>query len=411
MSVEATIPVSEQAAVFPASISRGRLPDGMLVAIASGLASIGLLFGMGGPLWPDVLDAFDVTKAQFGFLSGAGLALSLPILLFGARITNAGGKFTILVLSLFVLVVSAVALAGIEGGLATLAVIMIVRGFGFSLVDLTSNTLTMDAERVTGRHLMGPLHAVFSAGSIAGSAAVALGLAAGLTFRSLYAGLAVLLLALAIVFVLPMRPLDRTDRSRGAVEDIHFRRALTSPMIRLCGVLTALSFSGEVLIADWTALYLRDERGIDSSFAAACIVAFAIAMLIGRLVNGRLIGNVGVRRTIMVQGLVACMGGALIVIDAHALLAMSGCALAGFGLAGIGPTALSVAGISMPADAASAAGVTLAGGYLGLALTPVIGGIIADGVSTRTTLSIVMLVSLACVLLARRMPETLYDGS
>lgn len=411
MSAERAASVSEHLNSSTASVSKEQLPDGMLVAIASGLAAIGLFFGMGGPLWPDVLDAFGVSKAQFGVMSGVGLALSLPILVFGARITGAIGKFTVLLLSMALLAVSSVAIAGIAGGLASLAAIMVVRGLGIALADLTSNTLTMDAERITGRHLMGPLHAMFSAGSIAGSAAVAIGLVVGLTYRSLYAGLLVVLVALAVLFILPMRSWDATDRQQGAVDQIHFRRAIASPLIRLCGVLTALSFAGEVLVADWTALYLRDERGIDGSFAAACIVALAVAMLIGRLFNGKVLGRLGVRGAIRLQGLVGTVGGVLIVTETVPAVAMIGCALAGFGLAGIGPTALSVAGIAMPDDPASAAGVTLAGGYLGLAATPVVGGLIADGLSTRTTLSLVMVLSLLCVGLARGMPSRLYDGS
>jgi fucose permease len=304
-----------------------------------------------------------------------------------------------------------VAISAVDGRLAILAGIMLIRGFGIALTDLTANTLTMAAENIVKRHLMGPLHAMFSVGSIAGSAAVALGLAVSLTFRSLYLGLGAALVVLAVMFVLPMRSHDRDAQRASTDQRTHYRLALSSPMIRLCGLLTGLSFAGEVVVADWTALYLRDERGVNGSFAAVCIVAFAIAMLLGRLLNAALIERFGVRRAIMVQGVVAIVGGAMIVIETSALLAMAGCALAGFGLAGIGPTALSVAGISLPDDPASAAGVTLAGGYLGLAMTPVISGLVADGVSTRATLSFVMVLGALCVLFARGMPQRLYEGT
>ena len=95
------------------------------------------------------------------------------------------------------LALSAVAIAVLEGGIAVLAAIILLRGLAIALCDLTANTLTMDAERILERHLMGPLHAMFSAGSIVGAAAVAIGLAVALSFRSLYAGLAVALVGLA----------------------------------------------------------------------------------------------------------------------------------------------------------------------------------------------------------------------
>ena len=44
-------------------------------------------------------------------------------------------------------------------------------------------------------------------------------------------------------------------------------------------------------------------------------------------------------------------------------------------------------------------------------LTPVISGLVADGFSTRTTLTFVMMLGGLCILFARGMPDRLYDGS
>ena len=218
---------------------------------------------------------------------------------------------------------------------------------------------------------------------------------------------------LLTLVVVPVRIIDRNrDRGRGrAVSVQRFRVAFQSPTIRLCTLLTGLSFAGEIIIADWTSLYLREDRGRSGVFAAACIVAFGVAMLIGRLINGPMIRALGVSRATMVQGLIAASGGALVVLEVADAVPMIGCALAGLGLAGVGPTALSVAGISLPEDAGSAAGLTLAGGYVGLAGAPVVSGLIADTVSTRTTLSMVALLGLGVIVAARRLPHRVYSGS
>jgi fucose permease len=294
-----------------------------------------------------------------------------------------------------------------SGGIVAFAVLLAVRGLGVALVDLSANTLTIDAETATGKHLMGPLHATFSAGSILGAGAVAIALGVGFEFRDVYGFLAIVLLLLALV-VLPVRWMDR-DRDRGNVVSVQrFRVAFQSPTIRLCALLTGLSFAGEIIVADWTSLYLREDRGLSGSFAAACIVAFGVAMLIGRVVNGPMIRGLGVSRATKLQGVTASAGGVFIVLEFSAVAAMAGCALAGFGLAGIGPTALSVAGISLPADAGSAAGLTLAGGYIGLAGAPVASGLIADTLSTRTTLSMVAVVGLVVLVAARGLPDRRY---
>jgi fucose permease len=388
-------------------LTAGSLPRGLLPAISAGLISIGIFFGMGGPLWPDVLESFDVSKSQFGLLSGFSLALSFPVLLFGGRLTDAFGKVAVLFLSMLVLAAISFGFAVASGGIVVFAALLAVRGLGVALVDLSANTLTIDAETATGKHLMGPLHATFSAGSILGAGAVAVALGVGLQFRDVYGFLAGVLLLLALV-VAPVRWMDR-DRHRGSVVPVQrFRVAFQSPTIRLCALLTGLSFAGEIIVADWTSLYLREDRGLSGSFAAACIVAFGVAMLIGRIVNGPMIRGLGVSRATMLQGVIASAGGVLIVAEVSAAAAMAGCALAGLGLAGIGPTALSVAGISLPADAGSAAGLTLAGGYIGLAGAPVASGLIADTQSTRTTLAMVAVVGLVVVFAARGLPDRRY---
>ncbi|CAN5885023.1 MFS transporter [soil metagenome] len=388
-------------------MSAGSLPRGLLRAIAAGLISIGIFFGMGGPLWPDVLDSFDISKSKFGLLSGLSLALSFPVLLFGGRLTDAFGKVTVLLVSVLLLATVSFGFAVATGGTLVFAALLAVRGLGIALVDLSANTLTMDAEAATGKHLMGPLHGMFSAGSILGAGAVAIALGVGLGFRSVYAILAagLLLLTLAVV---PVRLMDRNRSRAHGVPGQRFRLAFQSPTIRLCALLTGLSFAGEIIVADWAALYLREDRGHSGVYAAACIVAFGVAMLIGRLINGPLIRALGVSRATMLQGVIAAGGGALIVFEGSAVAPMAGCALAGFGLAGIGPTALSIAGISLPDDAGSAAGLTLAGGYIGLAGAPVVSGLIADTVSTRTTLSLVAVVGLVVVIAARGLPNKVY---
>jgi fucose permease len=385
----------------------GGLPRGLLPAIAAGLISIGIFFGMGGPLWPDVLDSFDISKSRFGLLSGLSLALSFPVLLFGGKLTDTFGKVTVLAVSMLLLAAVSLGFAVASGGTLVFALLLAARGLGVALVDLSANTLTIDAETATGKHLMGPLHGTFSAGSILGAGAVAIALGVGLGFRDVYAILAVGLVLLTLV-VAPVRSMDRDqDRGRG-VPIQRFRAAFQAPTIRLCALLTGLAFAGEIIVADWTSLYLREDRGLSGVYAAACIVAFGVAMLVGRLINGPLIRSLGVSRATMLQGLIAVAGGALIVLEVSKAAPMAGCALAGLGLAGIGPTALSVAGISLPADAGSAAGLTLAGGYIGLAGAPVMSGLIADTVSTRTTLAMVSIVGMAVLVAARGLPDRRY---
>jgi len=66
-----------------------------------------------------------------------------------------------------------------------------------------------------------------------------------------------------------------------------------------------------------------------------------------------------------------------------------GAFVAGFGLAGVGPSGLSLAGKALPSAPGAAAGLTLLGGYIGLAVAPLLGGLFASVASTQITLACV----------------------
>ena len=117
------------------------LPRGLLPAIAAGLVSIGIFFGMGGPLWPDVLEAYDISKSRFGLLSGLSLALSFPVLLFGGRTTDTFGKVTVLTVSMVLLALVSFGFAVVSGGTLVFAALLALRGFGIALIDLSARAV------------------------------------------------------------------------------------------------------------------------------------------------------------------------------------------------------------------------------------------------------------------------------
>ena len=54
-------------------------------------------------------------------------------------------------------------------GLALFILLFAIRGTGIALLDLAGNTMAMQVERDTGRHIMGIVHGGFSVGIILGS--------------------------------------------------------------------------------------------------------------------------------------------------------------------------------------------------------------------------------------------------
>jgi fucose permease len=378
---------------------------GLLVLMFAAFIGLGLLDGAGGVLWTDVIEAFGTSKGVFGVLSGLGLAVSFPILLFGGRLAERFDKRLLLAVSFAGMSIACVGLLTGAGGVVVFALSLTVRASSITLLDLANNALAMDYERETSRRIMSPLHAGFSGGTMLGAGVVWTALAAGGGFRAVYAGLAAAFV-LAAVWTVRVR-LTATDSpvtvpaSPGPSIALSLLRRSD---VRWFAAITGLAFGGEALIAQWAGIYLREERGFSARVGVYAIAAYGLAMFAGRVTNGPLTNRLGDRRAIIVQGAVTLLGGVLIASRGPAAVAVAGCGLGGLGLAGMGPTALSLAGAAVPAATGAASGATLAGGYLGFAGAPVVAGLVASLFSAQVVMGGVALAGLAVVLMSFRLP-------
>jgi predicted MFS family arabinose efflux permease len=379
--------LSEPGATPPTTPLRAEL-RAILIVIAVALVGLGVVAGAGGATWPDVLDAFDVTDGWFGLLNGLGIILSLPLLVYGGRVTARTGKIPLLVAAAGGMIVVALGFIFAPRAFLVFAVLMLIRGVAFAMLDLSANALAIDAERVAKKHVMSPLHAGYSAGAVAGAGLTAILFSADFGFKTIYVIIVAIFVGIALVPAL-VGYKDRLSQGDSGKSGAVSLSGLREPTIRLAAIMTGLSFAGEVLIAEWVAIYLRDERGFSGSTGALAVTSYGIALMIGRLVNGPFVNKIGLKPSFQLQGALTVIGGILIVIGGPAAVALSGAFIAGFGLAGVGPSGLSLAGRAWPHAPGAAAGLTLVGGYLGLAAAPLLGGLFASIASTQVTLACV----------------------
>lgn len=376
-------------ATTPSEPSRAELRR-IIAVIATALCGLGLVAGAGGATWPDVLDAFGVSGGEFGLLNGIGLILSLPLLIYGGAITARVGKIPLLVASGLGFIVVALGFILAPRAFLVFGLLLILRGLSFASLDLSANALAMDAERAARKHIMSPLHAGYSAGAVVGAGMAALLYLVGSGYKTVYLIVILVSVTIAVVPALvgfrdrlaePVQPGDAKPISLSGFRE---------PTIRLAAIMTGLAFAGEVLLAEWVAIYLRDERGFSSSTAALAVTCYGIALMVGRLVNGPVVNRMGLRPSFQVQGVLTMFGGVMVIAGGPAAVPLAGAFVAGFGLAGVGPSGLSLAGKAMPSAPGVAAGLTLLGGYLGLAVAPLLGGLFASIASTRLTLACVI---------------------
>ncbi|MEW1660719.1 MFS transporter [Streptomyces sp. NPDC093707] len=340
---------------------------------------------------PWIQDHTQIPPGQLGLalaFPAIGASLAMPL---AGRISHRFGARTALrgLLALWTL---ALALPALSPDVFVLCGALLVYGGTSGMADVTMNALGVETEDRLGRPIMSGLHGMWSTGALLGSAAGAVAAHTGTDARLHLAGAALVLTllgALACQGVLDLRSApEEHPPPRFAFPP---RSALVIGAIGFCAVFA------EGASLDWSAIYLRDRLGTDAGLAAASTTAFACTMAAARLAGDKVVARFGPVRTVRAGGVLATLGGLLIVTAGRPVQAMAGFGLVGLGVAVVVPLAFAAAGRSGPAPSQAIAGVATITYTSGLIAPSAIGGIAQ---ATSLTGSFVLVTVLAFGLVA-----------
>lgn len=359
MSIAATIPDHRQVA---GSLEQWCTRAVFLVA--------GLAMAAWAPLVPFAKARLAIEEGSLGLLLlclGLGSILAMPIT--GVLATRFGCRAVMLV-SGVVLAFTLPMLAVADTPL-TLAITLAVFGASVGTLDVTMNIQAVIVEKDSGRAMMSGFHGLFSLGGIIGAGGLSALLALGLS--PLLASISVGILALVVLAASARGLLPYGNAEAGDAPPF----ALPRGFIILIGALCFLVFLGEGAVLDWSAVFLTSQRGIDPAQAGLGYAMFAIAMTGGRLLGDRILGMLGGQRILLLGGLFASAGFALVVLSPVPWIALAGFFLVGVGASNIVPVLFTVAGRQkdMPPSLAIASITTL--GYLGILAGPALIGFVA----------------------------------
>ena len=389
---------------------------------------------------PAVKDDVGASAGGLG-LALLGVALgSLVTMPLAGRLCERLGSGRVMVAGV---VLTAVSLPG--PGLATdtltLGLALAAYGAASGLVDVAMNVQAVAVVRRAGRPIMPWFHAAYSLGGLAGAVLGAVAARAGLPpIANFVLGAAVLALAAPAVGrrlvpdrVPPIAPAfddtvpTATNRgsapspaapaASGSSVAVTAPAAAASSDVALAGAgaearrrrpwalaglgaIAACAALGEGAMADWSALFLRDERGAGAGVAALGYAAFAVAMSAGRLGGEVAIRRLGAAGALRAGASAAALGIAVAVMVGSPLAGMAGFGLVGLGLSCAFPLALTTAGESGDGAGSSEIAKVSVVGYLGFLLGPPLIGFIADQVGLRAAVLAVALPALALVALA-----------
>jgi MFS family permease len=379
--------------------STSRPGNGAVTAIHAAFAANGALFASWVSRIPAVRTRLDASEPELGVVLlgiAAGALVAMPMTgwlceRFGIR---------------RVLIPAVVACAGsfqfavAAPSIPLLGVALVLVGLSYGTWDVAMNAGAHRVENDTGRILMPRFHGAFSVGGLAGAGLGALAAAAGLAAWAhlVIVGSAVAMTAVAIAPRVPHRVTVPVADFAEAADETTPHRTITARLVVL-GLLTACTTLGEGAAADWSAIFLHDERSAPESTAALAYAGFAAAMAIGRFAGTWTLSRMTRVTAIRTSGFLVFGSVILLVGIDSAYTGIAAMLGWGLGAALIFPAAMS-ASAENNARPAQGMAVVATIGYGGFIVGPPTIGFIGGAAGLGVGLLVVGLLGLVTVVLA-----------
>jgi fucose permease len=361
----------------------------------------------------DALLGVTLFAVPIGLLLGAAAAERLVDRVGSARVAWVSGV--------------AVSLAIVTPGLAynaaeLMAALLAVGVFGGTL-DVAQNAQGVRVENAYRRSVMNSLHACFSLGSIIGALAgggfawAGVGPLPSLATAGIVGAVVIGVVGRWFLAEMPRKtemPEVFSEAARGQAErpDSGVRREgepgrrKTWRLVVALGVLAVCGLVCEGATGDWSAVYLKDNLGTSSGFAAMGFAAFSVMMTAGRLAGDRLVHRFGAPRLVRGCGLLAAAGLAGGLLGANPVGAVAGFAVLGAGLSIVVPQVFAAGGRADPERPGSGLAKVVGFGYAGMAGGPAMIGAVASQVGLPLALGIPVVLALWIAVAAPILAET-----
>ncbi len=385
---------------------RSLMHDRAFLLVLCGFGSFGMLFGIWQVALADLQQALGLSDGALGAGITAGFVASFPVMLLGGRLADRVGAGGLLASMAVAIAAGFLGLTFVNSYPVLIGLLVLFFGAAGAF-DVSINAAGMGVEQRSARRVIPYLHGAFSGSAAAGAILTGVLLYAGVPFRAMYTLVAIMMCALALAAWRgdsSHREAVDAEREGGPGEiEVPSARLYRSPAILLLGGITLLAFLCEGTLETWSAIYLRSSLGVAALVGAAGPATFHGAMLVGRLLSGRVAERLGRRTLLLSAGPSAALGMLVALATNSPPLVLVGLLLAGLALAGVAPVAFSLAGDLAPGRTGEASSVITTVGYGGFLLGPGLIGGLAELAGLRTALSTVVIAGVLIGLLSVRL--------
>lgn len=359
----------------------------------------GLLIASFAVRTPSLKQDLDLTAGQLGLLGALfGVAGVLAMQMSGALTARFGGRRIVWITApaLPVLLIG----IGLAPEFLAMAVAQMAFGAVHGILDVSMNVHAVAVERASKRRIMSGCHGAWSIGSIIGALVGSGAAHVGMSRTEHFTLLAAVLVPAALVagrFLLP----TRADRGPEKAESLGGRwtswRTGWTRTLLVFGAMGVMVMTAEVAVADWSGVFLHEDRQASLGLAGLAYVAFAICQTTPRLVGDRIQARVSATRLLRWSGLTAAAGMAVVVLSPSPWLGIAGFGIVGLGVSLALPVLFGAVGhygaeLTGGSDAGAAAMVSRFSTmtYSGILVGPAVIGWIADSIGLPWTLALMI---------------------
>lgn len=347
---------------------------------------------------PEFQDSLSINNTQLGsllFTMALGALAAMP---FTGWLSFRFGSATISRLTGFLLCAAVSALA-ISQNLIFEGAVFFLLGMANGAMDVVMNEQAVLVEREYKRSIMSSFHAFFSIG-------MALGAGCGAIYSKLQVPLSYHLVSIVVVGLIII--VWATNRNRLIINPTDTsssgnRFVLPTKAILPLGAIAFCGMLGEGSIIDWSAIYMNKVVGESEAMGALAFGSFGAAMMIGRITGDYLTQNLGKRKLLIGDAILAVVGLAIVIAYVSPLTTLVGFFLAGLGLSTIVPIIYTTAGNTPGVSPSVGIAMATTIGYSGFFVGPPTIGYLADVYGLRFGLifALCLLVVMLLLILSR----------
>lgn len=361
----------------------------LILAAVLGIFVYGMIAAMLGTILP----TFNLPMDQAGNVAFAqAIGLVIASVSAGPLIDNKGKKIA-LIIALTLIAGALFYLPNTGGDYTLIRLCLFIQGFGGGILVTAANALASDIDDSRRASMLnflnlffglGGLATPFIAGNILGGDAVSLCyLAAGMTVLAL--------------IVNAMTPIPGPSGERGFSLS-EAGQLVGNPSLGLLAIFLFLYVTCEVGVWNWLVKYLI-TRGIDEKTALNILsLGFALGLLIGRVVVSRVLIKVAAATVTLASSVLMAVTTYLMLQTTSTEMATVAVFCAGLAMAPVFPTTLAIVGDTFPKATATAMGIVITFGWIGLAVSSPIIGEIANSSSLGTALLLLPAASVIMIL-------------